>query len=90
VATPLFGDCHASYRIDAWRSAGRREYRVRVTSYYGGCRAGRGYYVWLALPKLPAGWSVGFTEARGRDRPPPDVWLLERIYVPRFPAPDPG
>lgn len=61
VGVTMFGDCHARYHIDAWRSESRREYRVRVTERYGGCRAARGYYAWVALPRLPDGWRVAFT-----------------------------
>lgn len=64
VGVPLFGDCHAMHGIRAFRSEERREYRVLVTTYYGGCRAGRGEYRWVAIPRLPAGWTVGFSEKR--------------------------
>jgi len=64
VGVPLHGDCHARYGIGAFRSEARREYRVLVTTYDGGCRAGRGEYRWIALPRLPAGWTVSFSERR--------------------------
>jgi hypothetical protein len=64
VGIPLFGDCHARYGIGAWRSEERREYRILVTTYDGGCRGARGAYRWMALPRLPAGWTVGFSERR--------------------------
>jgi len=75
VGLPLSGDCHASFRIDAWRSEERHEYRVLVTGYDGGCRAmGAGGYHWMVLPKLPPGWRVGFSERRvdGRRGSPRD------------------
>ncbi|HEU4454025.1 MAG TPA: hypothetical protein VFR81_13240 [Longimicrobium sp.] len=64
VGIPLAGDCHARFGIAAFRSEERREYRLLVTTYYGGCRAGRGEYRWIALPRLPAGWTIGFSERR--------------------------
>jgi len=64
VGVPFMGDCHARYGLDAWRSASRREYHLRVRVYYGGCRAGRIEFHWFALPKLPAGWQVRFTRMR--------------------------
>jgi hypothetical protein len=64
VGVPLPGDCRARYGIAAFGSEERREYRVLVTTSYGGCRPGRGSYRWVALPRLPAGWTVGFSEKR--------------------------
>lgn len=73
VGLSIFGDCHSSYRFEALRSESRRELRVRVWGRYGGCRAGYHADVWLALPALPPGWSVGITETdvpgHGDDRP---------------------
>jgi hypothetical protein len=68
VQIPLMGDCHSTFRIDAWRSEARREYRVHVIGYYGGCRAGLYEKRWLVLPKLPPGWRVAFSEGRGDER----------------------
>lgn len=68
VFLPLFGDCHAGYRVEAFRSESRREYRVRVSEYDGGCRAARFHDVWLELPPLPPGWRVAFTEEHHRRR----------------------
>ncbi|HEX8244014.1 MAG TPA: hypothetical protein VF541_10975 [Longimicrobium sp.] len=85
VGLPMHGDCHARHAVDAWRSDSRREYRVRVTTLYGGCRAARFDYTWLALPKLPPGWRIGFTtasrEADGDERP-----VMERIALPQPPG----
>ncbi len=64
VGVPFLGDCHARYGVDAWRSASTREYRLRVRVYDGGCRAGRGEFHWLAVPRLPAGWRVTITRMR--------------------------
>jgi hypothetical protein len=61
---PLMGDCHATHEVQAYRSAARREYRIVVTSWYGGCRAGRFDSRWVALPPLPDGWTLAFTEVR--------------------------
>lgn len=87
VGIPLWGDCHARFRIDAWRSEQRREYRVLVTDYYGGCRAMRGGYHWMVLPKLPPGWRVAFGERRvdgGREtRDDEDRPFLSRVWLPQ-------
>ncbi len=80
IGVPLSADCHAQYRVEAFRSNQRREYRVRVTDYYGGCRAGRSYYVWISVPQLPAGWTVGLTEERTDERRRWDV-VNGRIQV---------
>jgi hypothetical protein len=92
VGLPLSGDCQASFRIDAWRSERRREYRILVTTYGGGCRAWRGEYHWLALPKLPAGWRVGFSERRARDdytRGAEELpFTPDGIYIPQPGGPD--
>ena len=94
VGLPLSGDCHARFRIDAWRSERRREYRVLVTTYGGECRAWGGGYQWLALPKLPAGWRVGFGERRVRDdytRGAEELPLApDRIYIPQPGGPGAG
>lgn len=60
----VIGDCHTWFRVDAFRSEARREYRVRLQRRYGGCRAGGFADAWLELPPLPAGWTVAFTEER--------------------------
>lgn len=64
VGVSVMGDCHTWYRLDAFRSESRREYRVRLQSRYGGCRAGGSADAWLELPPLPPGWTVAFTEDR--------------------------
>jgi hypothetical protein len=64
VAVSVMGDCHTWYRLDAFRSESRREYRVRLQRRYGGCRAGGSADAWLELPTLPPGWTVAFTEER--------------------------
>ena len=93
VQLALFGDCHAGYRVDAWRSESRREYRLRVTEYYGGCRSARFPHIWLALPKLPAGWTIRLTEEQGerRGRPLEDpVHVLSSITVAAELPPEPA
>jgi hypothetical protein len=76
VGVPFRGDCHARYGLDAWSSASLREYRLRVRVYDGGCRAGRSEFHWFALPKLPTGWQVRFTDLRiDRGGQPPEVCL---------------
>jgi hypothetical protein len=64
VGVSVMGDCHTWYRLDAFRSESRREYRVRLQRRYGGCRAGGYADAWLELPPLPPGWTVAFTEER--------------------------
>lgn len=87
VQVPLMGDCHARFRIDAWRSESRREFRLLVTDYYGGCRAARYEHRWVVLPKLPPGWRVAFSETgvderqgRGEAYLPA---LLGRVWLPQ-------
>ena len=71
----LFGDCHASYLIEAWRSESRRALLVRVAERGAVCRAGLYHFRWLGFPSLPEGWTVRLSETRwgGRDEwnPPP-------------------
>lgn len=62
VAVSVMGDCHTWYRLDAFRSESRREYRVRLQRRYGGCRAGGMADAWLELPPLPPGWTVALTD----------------------------
>lgn len=64
VGVAVTGDCHTWYRLDAFRSESRREYRVRLQRRYGGCRAGGFAHAWLELPPLPRGWTVAFTDER--------------------------
>jgi hypothetical protein len=72
VGITIMGDCHTAYRLHAFRSESRREYRIRVQTRYGGCRAGGFADAWLELPRLPAGWSVTV----GREEVEGDVDLL--------------
>lgn len=62
VGVSVFGDCHSRYRLDAFRSESRREFRVRLRRVYGGCRAGTFADAWLELPPLPHGWTVAVTD----------------------------
>lgn len=74
---PLMGDCHATHDVQAYRSAARRELRVVVTTWYGGCRAGRFDSRWIVLPPLPDGWTVAFTDVRGDRRR--DTWRADSL-----------
>jgi len=65
VGMPMYADCNASHVIDAWRSRSRRTYILRVTEHDGGCRGMLYGYLWLALPKLPSGWTIAFATERG-------------------------
>jgi hypothetical protein len=62
VHVVLRGDCHAAHEVHAYRSAARREYRIVVTTWDGGCRAARSRSHWMTLPPLPEGWTVAFTD----------------------------
>lgn len=62
VGVSVFGDCHSRYRLDAFRSESRREFRVRLQRVYGGCRAGTSADAWLELPSLPPGWTVAVSD----------------------------
>uniref|UniRef100_UPI00215857C5 hypothetical protein n=1 Tax=Klebsiella pneumoniae TaxID=573 RepID=UPI00215857C5 len=54
VGIPMSSACEARFRIDAWRSERRREYRIRAIVYkQRRCRIyGEDRYRWLVLPKL--------------------------------------
>jgi hypothetical protein len=67
VSVSVRGDCHTWYRLDAFRSESRREYRIRVRWRYGGCRAGGFADAWLELPALPPGWTVAVTDEKVPD-----------------------
>jgi len=58
------GDCHARHEVRASRSESRREYRIEMITWYGGCRSGRVKAHWIRLPPLPEGWTVAFTDRR--------------------------
>lgn len=74
VRVRIGGDCHARFGVAAFRSERRREYRVALIRRYGGCRAGGWHDGWYALPPLPPGWTVAFTDVRvERGDPWPDV-----------------
>ena len=70
VGVDINADCQALYRIDAFRSAKRRELRVRLRISGGGCRGLLPRYEWISLPALPLGWSMRFTEAAADERTP--------------------
>ena len=70
VGLSIFGDCHALFRVEAFRSESRRELRVRVWGRYGGCRAGAFRDVWISLPAVPPGWAVRFTDAAAPEDTP--------------------
>ncbi|HEU4451771.1 MAG TPA: hypothetical protein VFR81_01890 [Longimicrobium sp.] len=79
VGVDVRGDCHAVYRIDAFRSEASRELRVRVLNRSGVCRAAGFAYEWLLLPPLPAGWTVRLVERRPIDDAElPGIWTPVR------------
>lgn len=73
VGVDVNADCQATYRIDAFRSAARREFRVRLQVRGGTCRGMMRTYAWLSLPALPPGWAVRFTESDIHQDGPPDL-----------------
>lgn len=62
-------DCQGTHRVEAFRSAERRELRVNLRIHWGGCRGLLPVYEWISLPALPPGWAVRITES---DDPEPD------------------
>ncbi|HEU4558163.1 MAG TPA: hypothetical protein VFS20_09950, partial [Longimicrobium sp.] len=87
VGVPVRGDCHTWYRLDAYRSESRREYRVRLQMRGGGCRAAGHADAWLELPPLPPGWTVAFTREPVRDEADEldilgDGWTYIRVRDP--------
>jgi hypothetical protein len=73
VGVDVDADCQAMFRIDAFRSAKRRELRVRLRIRPGNCRGMLSRYEWISLPALPPGWSVRFTESAAREDGPLDL-----------------
>ena len=82
VAPPLAGrtlvglsispDCQGSYRVEAFRSAKRRELRVHLRIRWGGCRGLLRRYEWYSLPTLPRGWAVRIKESQNDQEAPLD------------------
>ena len=83
VGVDIHADCQAMYRIDAFRSAKRREFRVRLRIRGGGCRGLLPRYEWLSLPALSSGWSVRFTESQADDDASPDLREWTPLDAPR-------
>lgn len=81
VGVSVMGDCHTWYRLSAFRSEQRREYRVRLQRRYGGCRAGGVADAWLELPPLPAGWTVALTDEPVEREAATDVLGPEWSYI---------
>lgn len=93
VGIPMSSECDARFRLDAWRSEQRREYRVRAIVYKRRqCRIyGEDRYRWLVLPKLPRGWRVALTmDPSGRvDATELDRWR-SWVLLPQPPARNAG
>lgn len=85
VRVTMMGDCHATFRIEGWSSASRREYRLLVTESYGGCRAGGFHERWISVPALPAGWRVRVSEARFPEEDDRNRWPYS-TPIPRTPG----
>jgi hypothetical protein len=77
VGLSIWADCQALYRVDAFRSAKRREFRVHLRIRPGICRGMLPRYEWLSLPALPREWSVRFTESDTHGDAPLDLreWI---------------
>ena len=73
VGLSIDADCQAMYRVEAFRSATRRELRIHLRIRPGGCRGMLSLYEWLSLPALPAGWAVRFTESDVHEDTPLDL-----------------
>ena len=71
VGLDINADCQAMYRIDAFRSAKRREFRVQLRIRGGTCRGLLPRYEWISLPALPSRWSVRISEVD--ENGPPDL-----------------
>ena len=74
VGVYVMADCQASYRVDAFRSAKRREFRIHLQIRSGGCRGLRPRHEWLSLPALPPGWALRITESDVDRNAAPDLW----------------
>jgi hypothetical protein len=73
VGLSIRADCQGSHRVDAFRSARRREFRVRLRIHWGGCRGLRPRYEWFSLPALPRGWTLRVMEADDPEPSPLDI-----------------
>jgi hypothetical protein len=62
VRVPEGGFCGGAYRVHAYSSDTRREYRVVRTSLSRGCGGAHQEAEWYRLPPLPEGWTVAFTD----------------------------
>lgn len=56
-------DCHSRFRFGFGENDYLKSYFIRLTIFYGGCRAGGRYYdTWALIPKLPDGYEVYISE----------------------------
>jgi hypothetical protein len=57
-------DCHMQVKIKVFRSDTEKNFLVIVNNIYGGCRAGGSRSGWIALDKMPAGYTLNTKEVR--------------------------
>jgi hypothetical protein len=57
-------DCHMHVRTKVFRSETEKKYLVVVNNIYGGCRASGSRSGWIALDKIPAGYTLEMQEVR--------------------------
>lgn len=58
------GDCFVTATARVFRSESAKKYKVRIRNIWGGCRAAGSFQGWLVIEKIPAGYTVEFTETR--------------------------
>ena len=54
------GDCHMKASVKVFRSDTRKKYIIKITTYWGRCRAGGSFEGWLTIEKIPADYSLEF------------------------------
>ncbi|MBX7170366.1 MAG: hypothetical protein K1X72_05365 [Pyrinomonadaceae bacterium] len=72
------GDCFVRGDAKVFRNDSTKTYKIKITNYWGGCRAGGVFAGWIVIDKIPDDYKVEFNEIRA-DRLPndPDHYPLE-------------
>lgn len=80
------GDCFVRAAARVFRSDRAKKYTVRVKNIWGGCRAAGSFQGWLVIEKIPADFTVEFTQTRiDRAEEIPaaeEIWEDERVLTP--------